>query len=157
MDKQQAPKGKTPTWPSISRSTASSSAGGDKQTHKGKFGTAINCMDGRVQLPVIDWLKKNYSLDYVDMITEPGPDKLLTQGTTEQKDSIKARVLISVKAHGSDTILIAAHYDCAGNPVAEQEHRRQVVESINVVRSWNLPVKRIVGAWINSDWTLEVI
>lgn len=45
---------------------------------KDKFGTAINCIDGRVQLPVIKWLKENYYLDFVDMITEPGPDKVLS-------------------------------------------------------------------------------
>ena len=35
-----------------------------------KFVTAINCMDGRVQVPVIEWLKKEYKADDVDMITE---------------------------------------------------------------------------------------
>jgi Putative carbonic anhydrase len=35
---------------------------------EGKFGTAINCMDGRVQEPVINWMKVRYGLDYVDMI-----------------------------------------------------------------------------------------
>jgi hypothetical protein len=36
-----------------------------------KFATAINCRDGRTQLPVIEWLKKEYGATYVDMITEP--------------------------------------------------------------------------------------
>ncbi len=38
----------------------------------GTFATAINCMDGRVQLPVIAYLKSKYVVDYVDAITEPG-------------------------------------------------------------------------------------
>ncbi len=38
----------------------------------GKFVTAINCMDGRVQIPVIEYLKNNYGINYVDMITAPG-------------------------------------------------------------------------------------
>lgn len=123
--------------------------------HKGKFGTAINCMDGRVQLPVINWLKDKYSLDYIDMITEPGPEKILSQGKPEQVESIKSRVLISVNAHGSDTIFIAAHHDCAGNPVSQDEHIRQVRECLKIVRSWNLPVKNITGAWINDNWSIE--
>ena len=41
------------------------------------FATAINCMDGRVQLPVTAFLKKKYGVDYVDVITEPGPNGIL--------------------------------------------------------------------------------
>jgi hypothetical protein len=40
----------------------------------GRFAAAINCMDGRAQLPVIEWLKRECGVDYVDTITEPGPD-----------------------------------------------------------------------------------
>lgn len=36
-----------------------------------KFATAINCIDGRTQLPVIEWARKKYGVDYVDMITKP--------------------------------------------------------------------------------------
>lgn len=125
--------------------------------HKGKFGTAINCMDGRTQLPVINWLKRMYSLDYVDMITEPGPDKMLSQGKAEQVESIKSRVLISVNAHGSDTVLIVAHHDCAGNPVSKEEHIKQVKECIKRIHSWKLPLNKIIGVWINDNWSIEVI
>lgn len=40
-----------------------------------QFVTAINCMDGRVQEPVIKWMKEKYNATYVDMITEAGPNK----------------------------------------------------------------------------------
>ncbi len=125
--------------------------------HKGKFGTAIVCMDGRVQLPVHNWLMNNYGLDYVDTITEPGPDKILTRGTSLQVESIKSRVLISVNAHGSDTIFISAHHDCAGNPVSRDEHIEMVKRCVSVVKGWNLPVKRIIGAWIDENWNISVI
>ena len=123
----------------------------------GKFGTAINCMDGRVQLPVTNFMKSKYGLDFIDMITEPGPDKMLTLGSPTQVESIKSRVLISVNAHGSQTILIAAHHNCAGNPVSKEEHIRQVKECMKILQSWKLPVKNITGAWINDNWTLEII
>ena len=123
----------------------------------GKFGTAINCMDGRTQLPVINWMKGKYALDFVDMITEPGPDKMLTQGSPAQVESIKSRVLISVNAHGSETIVMIGHHDCAGNPVSKEEHIRQVKECVKVLQSWKLPVKNILGVWINDNWTIEII
>jgi hypothetical protein len=123
----------------------------------GKFGTAINCMDGRAQLPVINWMKSKYALDFIDMVTEPGPDKMLTQGSPAQVESIKSRVLISVNAHGSETILVAAHHDCAGNPVSKEEHIRQIKECLKILQSWKLPVKSILGVWINDNWTIEII
>jgi Putative carbonic anhydrase len=36
------------------------------------FGTAINCIDGRVQLPVIGWIRGVLALEYVDLVTELG-------------------------------------------------------------------------------------
>jgi|MudIll2142460700_1097286.scaffolds.fasta_scaffold09879_2 hypothetical protein len=157
MDKQQKPRSKIPTWPSISRATARSTAESHEQTHHGKFATAINCMDGRVQLPVINWLRENLSVDYVDMITEPGPDKILAEGPAAAQDSIKARVLISVNKHGSNTVLVVAHDDCAGNPVSRAQHEMHVRQSVIRIRSWNLPISRIFGAWIGEDWKVEII
>jgi len=122
----------------------------------GKFGTAINCMDGRVQLPVIEWMKKQYDIDYVDMITEPGPDKFLSSGNVSGVESIKARTLISVEKHGSTIIAVVGHHDCAGNPISKREHEVQVKESMKTVNSWNLPVS-VVGLWINENWQVEII
>ncbi len=47
---------------------------------KKRFGTVLNCIDGRVQIPVTNWLKENFDVDYVDLITEPGIDKVLSEG-----------------------------------------------------------------------------
>jgi len=123
---------------------------------EGSFATAINCMDGRTQRPVMDWLTDRFKVDYVDAITDPGVDKILTAGTPEQIDSIKNRVLISVKAHGSGHIAIVGHHDCAGNPVSEEEHHQMTREAVDVVAGWDLPVK-ILGLWVGPDWTVEVI
>jgi len=43
----------------------------------GTFVTAINCMDGRTQEPIINYMKQRFKVDYVDMINEPGPVKAL--------------------------------------------------------------------------------
>ena len=34
-------------------------------------------MDGRVQDAVKNYMQKNYGVDYVDMVTEPGPDRII--------------------------------------------------------------------------------
>jgi carbonic anhydrase len=124
----------------------------------GKFGTVINCMDGRVQLPIIEWMKKNYGLDYVDMITEPGPDKILADSRDKRVESIKSRVEISVNKHGSKIIAMVSHCDCAGNPCSKQEHLNQIKKAIETIKSWNLQtVDKIIGVWIGENWAVEQI
>lgn len=122
---------------------------------KGKFATVISCIDGRVQSPIAEWMKKNLKVDYVDTITEPGPDKALL-GQDERVESIRQKVMISIKAHNSCAIAVAGHYDCAGNPVSEEEHLEQIKKCTEVVASWGLPV-RIAGLWVNKQWKVEVV
>ena len=106
---------------------------------KGKFGTALNCMDGRVQSPVIEWMKKQFRLDYIDMITEPGVDKILSGGSFNQLEALKAKTQISIDNHGSRVIVIAGHDDCAGNPAAPEEHKIQLLKAVEQVRAWKFP------------------
>lgn len=123
---------------------------------EGKFATAINCMDGRTQLPVNQWMKDKFGADYIDTITEPGPDKILTLDNSPLIDSIKQRVLISVEKHDSSVIAIVAHDLCAGNPVSKEEHLAHLKQAMDTVKSWNLPVD-IYGVWVGSDWKVEEI
>lgn len=119
------------------------------------FATAINCMDGRVQEPVIRFLKTHYNVDYVDMITEPGPDKIIAEDTDKYKmNSIKQRLDISVNKHGSKIILMAGHADCAGNPVDKDTHIAQTLNASATIREW-YPEAQIVPVWIGDDWSVE--
>ncbi len=124
---------------------------------EGTFGTAINCMDGRTQLPVINWMKKQYGFDYIDMITEAGPDGILATRMPGLTESIKARLQISIDKHGSDTIILVAHGGCAGNPVSKDEHLGHLRKGMETIRSWDLQAD-LVGLWIDdSNWEVEVV
>ncbi|MDD4169859.1 MAG: hypothetical protein PHD36_06350 [Desulfotomaculaceae bacterium] len=116
----------------------------------GVFGTAINCMDGRTQLPVNEYLKKQYRLDFVDTITEPGPIKILAENMAEVV-SIKRRVSISAEAHGSKLIAIVGHYDCAGNPVPDETQLKQFEAALRTIRSWGFDAQ-CIGLWVNEHW-----
>jgi len=120
----------------------------------GSFATAINCMDGRVQDPVSRWLKDNTGARYVDMITEPGADKLMADGSLSQREAIRAKVMISVNVHQSRTVAVVGHHDCAGNPVAKEEHLEHIRKAMATVMSWNLGV-RVLGLWVNERWQVE--
>ncbi len=123
-----------------------------------EFATAINCIDGRVQKPVIDYIKKHFKVDYVDMITEPGPNKVLSEGKEANIiEFLKKKVRISVEKHTSQIIVIAAHYDCAGNPENEDIQKEQLLKAVDVITSWGFPVKKIIVLWLDENFKPSII
>ncbi len=122
----------------------------------GTFATAINCMDGRTQLSVNTWARKQFGVDFVDTITEPGPDKILAEAGNPLAESIKARVRISVEKHGSKNIVLVAHHDCAGNPVEKQIHLAHLQKAAENVAKWGFSVP-IHLLWVNEHWEVEQI
>jgi len=123
-----------------------------------EFATAINCIDGRVQKPVAEYIQKNFRVDYVDMITEPGPNKILSEGKDVNIiEFLKKKVEISVEKHNSQIIAIAAHYDCAGNPENEDVQKEHLREAVNVITSWGFPVKKIIALWLNENFKPSII
>ena len=119
-----------------------------------KFATAINCIDGRTQLPVIAYLKAKCKVDCVDMVTEAGPVKILANCEDHVLlDSIKRRVEISIRKHRSKCIAVVGHFDCAGNPVSKETQIDQILMSIKIVRSWNFKAN-VLGLWVDENWTV---
>ena len=41
------------------------------------FCTSIQCIVGRIQDQIIKYFKENYHIAYINVITEPGPRKIL--------------------------------------------------------------------------------
>jgi hypothetical protein len=96
-------------------------------------------------------------VDYVDMITEPGPDRLLA----EAKDltacaSIRRRFKISINRHRSSLVAIAGHYDCAGNPSGKETQLEQILTAIKRVVAWKLGVK-VIGLWVDESWEVREV
>lgn len=125
---------------------------------KDTFACAINCMDGRVQDAVKNYMKKEYGVDWIDMITEPGPDKILAEHTdTPVIEDLKKRIDISVNKHGSKVVAIAGHFGCAGNPVDREKHESDLREAKKVVESFGFNIE-VVLLWVDDGWqTAEVI
>jgi carbonic anhydrase len=122
-----------------------------------RFATAINCMDGRVQIPVIEYLKTRYDVDYVDMVTEPGPIKAVARDPSGSVvASIRHRVEISVFKHHSKLIAVVGHHDCAGNPVDKETQLKQIHSAVKTVASWDFQV-RIIGLWVDENWNVSDI
>lgn len=58
------------------------------------FATAIDCIDGGAQIPVIEYIKSEHGVDFVDVVTEPGPDKILADNKNRTTiESIRHRII----------------------------------------------------------------
>ena len=122
----------------------------------GDFGCAINCIDGRAQIAVIEWVKFHGGVQYVDVITEPGADGVVSGNLSGDLDQIYRNTNVSMTAHTPGVIAIAGHHDCAGNPASNEEHREQISRAAGVVQQW-YPSVRVVGLFVNEFGTIDVI
>ncbi|MDQ7053130.1 MAG: hypothetical protein Q9P14_09635 [candidate division KSB1 bacterium] len=121
------------------------------------FCTAINCMDGRVQLPVIRYLQQRFGVEYVDTITEPGPNRILAERTNAALvQSILTRLNISVEKHGSRGIAVVGHHDCAGNPASREEQVQHIAQAVEFLRGQYAGME-IIGLWANERWQVEEV
>ena len=120
-----------------------------------EFCTAITCMDGRIQLPVIFYLQKRFDVEYVDVISEAGPIRILADNENQSLiESIKERLAISVDQHDSRGIAVVGHYDCAGNPVSETDQKQHLADAVRFIRGLVDAVPAI-GLWVDSDWLVS--
>jgi len=121
-----------------------------------KFGTVINCMDGRVQYPVLDYLKNNYDLEYFDVANEAGPLRILTERTDKCRlFSLKEQIATSVEEHGSRFIALVGHHDCAENPLSRKEQEGQIDQALEYLQKAYGDEIRYVGLYVNEHWKVE--
>jgi carbonic anhydrase len=121
------------------------------------FCTVVNCMDGRVQLPVIMYLQRRLNVEYVDTITEAGPNLIMaSQADRTVVKSILRRVRISVEKHASVGIGLVGHHDCAGNPAKEEEQLQHLIDGVAFLRLHygEIPV---VGLWVDANWKVKEV
>ena len=120
------------------------------------FYTAINCMDGRIQESVTNYIKKKYNVLFVDMITSAGPVKILSNKKIENLESIISCIDISLKQHKSKGIAIVAHYDCAGNPISDEEQKKLLKKSVAFLSDKYINIS-VCGLWVNENGNVEKI
>jgi len=122
-----------------------------------RFCTAINCMDGRVQLPVIQYLQKRFNVDFVDSVTEAGPNLILSEARNNNStQSILSRVNISVEHHDSVGIAVVGHHSCAGNPASRDEQGVHTLNAVQLLRQ-QYENMEVTGLWVDSHWDVHEV
>lgn len=103
-----------PRWPAWRR---------ERAVHR--FSALLTCIDGRALPTALDWVNATHDVDHVDVITAPGMDGALADGTGAGEDALES-LLVSMGAHGTRSVVVAGHDDCAGHP-ATSERRGSII------------------------------
>lgn len=98
----------------------------------GAFGVALTCIDGRIADVVHQELRREWGVDFVDVVTVPGPESVVPE--LPEQHAVWDALRISVQAHGSSRAAVVAHTDCAANAVDLETRRAQVREAVFQVR-----------------------
>ncbi len=117
------------------------------------FCTLINCMDGRVQRSCGVWMRERFGTELVDTITAPGPVKRLAAGDAAE---LMDYARISVEKHGSQSIAIAAHPECAGNPVDKDVQLEELKKAVAALKA-EFQAVTVVAIWAELDGTVNEI
>jgi carbonic anhydrase len=67
---------------------------------------------------------------------------------------IVKNVEISIDVHDTNNIFIVIHYDCAGNPVDDLTHEKNIYTAVNRVKSI-FNNSKVVGLWISENFEVE--
>jgi carbonic anhydrase len=119
------------------------------------FATALCCMDGRIQLPVLEYLKVRFGVKYIDNITYAGPVGLApTAADSPAVESIFRLIEVSMRVHDSKELAVVAHHDCAGNPVSESVQLKQLQAWIETLEQ-TFPGIQIIGLWLDKDFQVH--
>lgn len=124
------------------------------------FFTSIGCMDGRVQAPIEEYGQKRYGARYPDTITEAGLVGLLGQERIDPSllESIEKKLLISVEKHHSKGIVVHGHQECAGNPVQDDQHKKETINTARVIKGFIPDGLEVIPVFVerkNDDWLVR--
>ena len=122
-----------------------------------KFCTVINCIDGRVQLPVIEYLKKRFDVEFVYTITEPGPTLILADRKYHDIiQSIHDKLRFSISEHNSVGAAIVCHHGCIGNPAPKIEQIAHLRIAIRLLQIEHVGTE-IIGLWVTDKSEVEEV
>lgn len=110
------------------------------------FGVALTCIDGRISEMVQQQLRCEWGVDFVDLVTLPGPEALVPE--LAERHAVWDALRISVHEHGSTRAAVVAHTDCAANVVELDTRREQVREAV-------LEVREVLPRADVSGWLLD--
>lgn len=95
-----------------------------------RIAIGVFCADWRLHqegVHINNVLCKNLGVDGVDVISIPGPDKICAfEEYAIEKELLAKWLDLLIDAHKPVAIAFIAHYNCAGHPVEDEQHDKDV-------------------------------
>lgn len=93
-------------------------------------------MDGRVQKAVNKYASLIFGAEFADTVTKAGLVGLFSKADIDEEiyASVKNMILVSTDKHHSYGIIVHGHEGCAGNPVEEAQHIKDIKKSVETVK-----------------------
>jgi hydrogenase maturation factor len=118
-------------------------------------GTVVCCIDGRIQIPVVEFLRNLWNVEWVDVVTEIAPERLLSDGNEEESvrrihENITASLVQQLEAR----LAVASHSGCDCNNVPDEEKREMVRASVRILREAHQDAS-IIGVWVDETGTVS--
>jgi hypothetical protein len=110
-------------------------------------------MDGRSKRKVNDYLSTTFGARNIDTITTAGAVRHLAVDTA-QTPILLANLAISIDKHRSRQIAIAAHADCAGNPVSDKTQKDEIGRAVRRIAELH-PGAEVIGIWLDRNLIVE--
>lgn len=130
-----------------------------------KLAIGVFCADWRLHqegVHINNAVCKALGVDGVDVIAIPGPDKVCAvDDYVLERDQLVKWLDLLVDAHKSVAIAFVAHYNCAGHPVEDEQHDKDVEQMLH----WYKETLDFPGEMVaycatrktDTDWPLKEI
>lgn len=99
------------------------------------FFTVVGCMDGRVQEVVAAFGKKKFKAVFPDTITDAGIVGVISKNPDPDYFlDLQRKLNVSLDRHHSAGIIVNGHQECAGNPVDDESHKKDIERTIKFIK-----------------------
>ena len=132
-----------------------------------QFVAHAGCMDGRGRQAVRDYTGRDEN--FLDRVCS-GPGAVAGIAAREEffLEQLRRCLPVTVNKHGTRTVYVHGHSECAGNPIDDETHKQQILEAAEVVREMiielGLPSDvMVVSLWAERategerPWMVEVL
>jgi len=131
---------------------------------KKNLAVAMTCSDWRLHQRIVDFnrqIGRATGTQQVDLVALPGPDGLLKPERAGEWEAAKAQVKLLADAHHAAALAVVAHQRCAGHPVSDGEHDRDVQEAAKKLKEslgFSGPVYALVATYKNDrSWGIKEV
>jgi hypothetical protein len=129
-----------------------------------KLSVAMTCSDWRLHRRVVDFnarIGHATGTSQVDLVALPGPDGLLKPDRAGEWEAAKGQVKLLADAHHAAALAVVAHQRCAGHPVPDDEHDRDVqavAKALKESLGFSGPAYALVATYTNDrKWGLKEV